>query len=201
MLQNTNQKRIRDVLMDEKELSEEKRHARAKIANNQKSTICDFQCAAYFQAQIFDLKLSEVFHSFRYVVIFFCGYDFSPQSKKDLCHIEDHTGSFVEYGALPIVITQDRAQIHLIYATPGRTNDSLAFQPSFVLASDSADRLIARAYKSVDLQTHDIQRTVIILDPNLHILFQYKIPHQKYFPMKMILNCFEQSYNNKGAHI
>ncbi|KAI7901417.1 uncharacterized protein BX663DRAFT_553218 [Cokeromyces recurvatus] len=192
MLQTNNLKRIRD----EKELNQDT--TKMKIANKQKSNIFDFQCSAFLTGKIFDFQLSQVFNknsnsSFNYVALFFCSYNFSPQSKKDLYHIEDNSAHLIQYGALPIVITQDGIQLHSVYATPGKSAGSLTFQPSFILASDSTDRLIARAYKSIDSKTHDIQRTIIILDHNLHVLFYHKVPHQKFFPMKMILNCFEQS--------
>jgi hypothetical protein len=77
----------------------------------------------------------------------------TQQSKDDLRHIEsvsifiyfsdktfthflfnrENYSKFVQYGALPIAITHDRAQIHLAYATPGKTVASLNFKPSFLL--------------------------------------------------------------------
>lgn len=40
---------------------------------------------------------------------------------------------FIDLGALPIVVTHDRAQIHEAYATPGATVESLNFEPSFIM--------------------------------------------------------------------
>lgn len=98
----------------------------------------------------------------------------------------------MKYGAVPIVMTQDRAQIHAAYALPNTTAQSLNFKPSFILASDSADRLISRAFKSLNMETLEMQRSVIIIDNNLNILFTHRVPDKRYFPMKMIVNCFQQ---------
>jgi hypothetical protein len=124
---------------------------------------------------------------------------------------------FIEVGALPIVMTHDRAAIHLVYATPGYTSESLNFKPSYVmgkntfgsplcilitmiyyyyyLVSDNTDRLISTSFKSVNLDTLEMQRSVIILDSNLSVLFTHRVSPNRFFPMKSILNCFE--YNTQ----
>jgi hypothetical protein len=129
----------------------------------------------------------------------------------------EHYSRFIEFGALPIVITQDGAAIHLAYATPGYTSESLNFKPSYVmgknwhlnlfysafylvfyhlLASDNTDRLISTSFKSVNMDTLEIQRSVIILDNSLNVIFTHRVSTHRFFPMKIILNCFEETLKN-----
>lgn len=41
----------------------------------------------------------------------------------------------MEFEALPIALTQDRAQIHKAYATPGGTSESLPFEPLYIMGN------------------------------------------------------------------
>lgn len=116
---------------------------------------------------------------------------------------------FVQHGALPIVITHDRPQIHEVYATIGRVPGSLTFTPSFalgkindlslifysdifiLLASDSVSRLISVSFRSINTDTSNMIRSVVIIDSNLNIVYTQRIQPQRFFPIKSILNCFE----------
>lgn len=162
-----------------------------KVPNIARSKTFDFHCQVYFQEKICNFTLSDVFSSARFAVLFFCPYDFTNESEKDLSHIEGICSQFYECGAVPIAITHDRAQVHWGYASPGRTPRSLQFTPSFILASDSMDRLISASFKSIELDTLVMKRSVAVVDKDMNTIFQYFIPGQRYFPMTSILQCFQ----------
>ncbi|KAI8074221.1 uncharacterized protein B0P05DRAFT_154864 [Gilbertella persicaria] len=184
-------KRRREPQINEKQQQDEEEFRKLKMANLNKSIVYDFDCEAYLRGQCYRLQLSRILQAFPYAILFFCGYAFTPQLKDDLRHIEEHYQHFVELGALPIAITQDQIQVQWAYATPGTVTGSLDFTPSFLLASDGIDRLITRSFKSMNLDTLELQRSVIVVDGNLHILFNHKVAKNRFFPIQSLLNCFE----------
>ncbi|CEP10649.1 hypothetical protein [Parasitella parasitica] len=164
--------------MDEVAALSEEVNSKLKIANKNKPHAHDFQCLIFYQNQIMQFQLSDAFQAGQYVALFFCGYDL------------EYYDSFVEYGAMPIAMTQDLAPIHAAYATPNFTSQSLNFEPKFILASDGIDRLISTAFKSLNMQTLEMKRSVVIIDRNLDIVFTHRAPEKGPFSMKEILNCF-----------
>ncbi|KAI8638310.1 hypothetical protein BD408DRAFT_405776 [Parasitella parasitica] len=60
-------------------------------------------------------------------------------------------------------------------------------------ASDNADRLISTAFESLNLVTLEMNRSVVIIDCNLNIVFKHRVPDKRYFPMKTILDGFQQA--------
>lgn len=46
-----------------------------KIPNIGRSKTNDFQCQVYFQRQVFDFRLSQIFNQARFAVLFFCASD------------------------------------------------------------------------------------------------------------------------------
>ncbi|KAG1077192.1 hypothetical protein G6F42_025012 [Rhizopus arrhizus] len=81
-------KRYRDVKDDvEAELSE-RMNSKLKIAHPNKPGIYDFQCVIFYQGQVLQFQLSDVFSGGKFAVLFFCSYDFTEQSRNDLLRIE-----------------------------------------------------------------------------------------------------------------
>ncbi|KAI8981890.1 hypothetical protein BDF20DRAFT_435069 [Mycotypha africana] len=179
-------KRLRGFSLDEDELT--KRKSKSNKHNN--TTAFDFQCSAFYQGQFISFHLLDVFQNVNYALIFFCSYDFTEQSKSDLLQIQQYFSSFIEKGVLPVVITQDSVYTHKLYATPGQTSFSLGFKPSYILASDFADRLISIAYKAMNMNTRDIKRTAVIVRNDMEVLFHYHVPEGRNFPVDILLDCF-----------
>ncbi|KAL7327732.1 hypothetical protein PS15p_206121 [Mucor circinelloides] len=179
-------KRYRDVKDDEEAELSERMHSKLKIAHPNKLGIYNFQCVIFYQGQVLQFQLSDVFSGGKFAVLFFCSYDFTEQSRNDLLRIEQHYHSFVKLGAIPIVLTHDRAQIHQAYATPNTTPVSLNFTPSFIMASDTPDRKISRTFKSATDES-EMQRSVIIMDSSLSILHIQRVPGNSDFPMDLLL--------------
>ncbi|GAA5801509.1 hypothetical protein EDC94DRAFT_697180 [Helicostylum pulchrum] len=188
-MSSENLKRGRTVHFDDPEQTE--LNTKTKVRSLNRTRTNDFTCPVYYQGKTFHFQLSNIFQYTSYAVLFFCQYDFSAQSKGDLSHIEENYSKFIQLGALPIVITHDQPHIHEVYATIGRTTGSLTFTPSFVLASDSVSRLISVSFKSIDMDTLDMIRSVVIIDSDLNIVYTHRVQPQRFFPMKSILNCFE----------
>ncbi|KAI7896084.1 uncharacterized protein EV154DRAFT_493459 [Mucor mucedo] len=184
------QKRDRTVYVNDP-TDQMEEHLKYKVVNRNKSKINDFQCQVYFRDQIFDFQLSNVFSTASFAVLFFCPYDFSEQSRIDLTQIEENYSKFIERSAIPIVITHDRAHVHWAYASPDKTTESLKFKPSFILASDSVDKLISTSYKAIDMQNLEMIRSVVVIDSDLNIVFTCHVPPIKFFPIQPILNCFQ----------
>ncbi|KAI9365121.1 hypothetical protein BD770DRAFT_459133 [Pilaira anomala] len=188
-LDEINKKRERSVDFNNLEATDS--NEKVKVPNLNRSKIHDFECPMYHNGIIYkSVHLSDLFQKATHAILFFCPLDFSPQSKQDLSHIEEHFLKFVQNGALPIVITHDQPRIHFYYATPGRTTSSLSFVPSFMLASDSVDKLISTSFKSINFDTLEMIRSVVIIDKNLQILYSHQVPPHRYFPIQAILNCF-----------
>ncbi|KAI8077577.1 hypothetical protein BDF21DRAFT_51777 [Thamnidium elegans] len=124
-------KRDRSVHFDDSEQSEP--NTKNKVRSLNRTRTNDFGCPVYYQGKIFHFQLSSAFQYTSYVILFFCQYDFSTQSKEDLLHIEQNYSKFIQNGALPIVITHDQPHIHSVYATVGHSTSSLTFTPSFIL--------------------------------------------------------------------
>ncbi|KAL9554988.1 hypothetical protein MBANPS3_002556 [Mucor bainieri] len=180
-------KRFRDLREDvEADLSEHM-NSKLKITHPNKAALHDFQCVIFYQGQVLQFQLSDVFSGGSYAVVFFCGYDFTEQSRSDLIQIEKYYSEFVKLGAIPIVVTHDRAEIHAVYATPNTTPTSLGFLPSFIMASDTPDRSVSQTFKSATDKS-EMQRSVIIMDSNLNVLFTQRVPGNATFPMEYLLN-------------
>ncbi|KAG2235087.1 hypothetical protein INT48_002428 [Thamnidium elegans] len=170
-------KRDRSVHFDDSEQSEP--NTKNKVRSLNRTRTNDFGCPVYYQGKIFHFQLSSAFQYTSYVILFFCQYDLQNYSK------------FIQNGALPIVITHDQPHIHSVYATVGHSTSSLTFTPSFILASDGLDRLISVSFKSVNIDTLDMIRSVIIIDSDLNVVYTHRVRSNRSFPMKSILNCFE----------
>ncbi|KAK4509132.1 uncharacterized protein ATC70_007482 [Mucor velutinosus] len=184
-------KRYRGLRDDvEAELSDHM-SSKLKIAHPNRPALYDFQCVIFYQRQVLQFQLSDVFSGGNYAVVFFCGYDFTEQSRSDLMQIEKHYHDFVKLGAIPIVMTHDRVGIHNMYATPNATPTSLDFLPSFIMASDTPSRSISQTFKSVTDKS-EMQRSVIIMDNNLNVLFTQRVPGNSDFPMEYLLNGLQQ---------
>ncbi|KAI8982559.1 hypothetical protein BDB01DRAFT_793181 [Pilobolus umbonatus] len=164
-----------------------------KIINNNKSFIHNFCVDAIYRGDRFTLHLSDIFNHGEFAILFFCDYDFSIQTKRDFTQIEDHYKSFLAYSAIPIVMTQDGINVHRAFTTPGTSPGSLDFEPSFVLASDSCNRLLSAAFKAADHTSSHLNRTVVIINRDHQVLFSYTVPPLRFFPMRAILNCFQNT--------
>lgn len=46
-----------------------------KVPNNARSKTFDFHCQIYYQEKIYNFKLSDIFNTARFAVLFFCPYD------------------------------------------------------------------------------------------------------------------------------
>ncbi|KAF1796753.1 hypothetical protein FB192DRAFT_1292171 [Mucor lusitanicus] len=165
--------------------------SKLKITHPNRPALYDFRCAIFYQGQMLQFQLSDVFSGGRYAMVFFCGYDFTEQSRNDLMQIEKHYHEFVKLGAIPIVMTHDRVEIHSVYATPNATTSSLSFLPSFIMASDTPDRLVSQTFKSATDKS-EMQRSVIIMDSNFNILFTQRVLGNSAFPMEYLLNGLPQ---------
>ncbi|GAN09445.1 hypothetical protein MAM1_0268d08972 [Mucor ambiguus] len=190
-------KRFRDLRDDvETDLSEHI-SSKLKITHPNRPALYDFQCVIFYQGQVLQFQLSDVFSGGNYAVVFFCGYDFTEQSRSDLMQIEKHYHEFVKLGAIPIVMTHDRAEIHAVYATPNATPASLDFLPSFIMASDTPDRSVSQTIKSATDKS-EMQRSVIIMDSNINLLFIQRVPGNASFPMEYLLNGLPQQQQQHG---
>lgn len=68
-------KRYREYIDEVDAALSEEVNTKLKIANRSKPGIHDFQCLIYYQGQILQFQLSDVFQGGQYAVLFFCGYD------------------------------------------------------------------------------------------------------------------------------
>ncbi|CAO3672208.1 hypothetical protein G6F70_003108 [Rhizopus microsporus] len=159
---------------------------------NLKKGLPDITAQVFFQGTIFEMNLfSDVFSAgnTKYAVLFILNYDFTQQSRKDLLQIHQNYSKLVEYSAVPIVVTHDRPNVHYAYGTPGFTSESLNFEPSFILASDSTDRLISTLFGAIDFDTYNVKRSVHIIDDQYNLILSHHIPsHKTFLPMKLIFD-------------
>lgn len=68
-------KRYRDVKDDEEAELSERMHSKLKIAHPNKLGIYNFQCVIFYQGQVLQFQLSDVFSGGKFAVLFFCSYD------------------------------------------------------------------------------------------------------------------------------
>ncbi|KAG1466334.1 hypothetical protein G6F56_004707 [Rhizopus delemar] len=159
---------------------------------NLNTKIPSMKTGVFYDDRIHEMDLfSELFSVWgaEYVIVFFCDYDFTQQSRQDLYQIQQSCPKFKEYKAVAIVITHDRPNVHCAYATPYFTNYSLDYSPSFILASDSANRLLSTAFNSINLKNFSIIRSMHVIDPQYKLVLSHTIPeHTKFFPMHYIFN-------------
>ncbi|KAI8349633.1 hypothetical protein EDC96DRAFT_299818 [Choanephora cucurbitarum] len=170
-------------------LSEDENEKRKQL-NSKKSVVFDFNCIGAFKGKSYRFQLSHALRYHPYVILFFCGLAFSTKGKEDYTHIQNYYDQFIKSGALPIAITTDQPKVQFAYITPGSVHDALEFQPSFISVSDDIQRTVSRAFKSIDLNTMETQRSVVVIDRSFHILFAYKVPDRKFFPMESVIQCF-----------
>ncbi|OBZ81450.1 hypothetical protein A0J61_10500 [Choanephora cucurbitarum] len=177
-------------------LSEDENEKRKQL-NSKKSVVFDFNCVGAFKGKSYRFQLSHALKYHPYVILFFCGlalYDYFFFEEEDdiltFLYQRNYYDQFIKLGALPIAITTDQPKVQFAYITPGSVHDALEFQPSFISVSDDIQRTVSRAFKSIDLNTMETQRSVVVIDRSFQILFTYKVPDRKFFPMESVIHCF-----------
>ncbi|KAI9249533.1 hypothetical protein BY458DRAFT_494082 [Sporodiniella umbellata] len=167
-------KRVRDLSLTQDAVS-----PTPTKSMNLNTTIPNVQTHVFYRGSIYEMNLFEellLSSKADYIVVFFCGYDFTFQSKQDLFQIEENCAKLKEYKALVVVVTHDRPNVHFAYATPNYTSESLGFQPSFILVSDSTNRLLSVAFKSIDLTTFKVTRSMHVVDNQRNIVYSHYVP-------------------------
>ncbi|KAG1047592.1 hypothetical protein G6F46_003290 [Rhizopus delemar] len=162
-------KRIRDL-----SLGHETDNALPMKQINLKRAIASISIPVFYRGSIFEMDIfNEIFSVpyIEYTIVFFCDYDFTEQSRRDLLQINENYAKFVQHCAAAVVITHDRPNVHYAYATPGFTYASLDFEPAFILASDSANRLLSTAFNSIDLQDYSIKRSMHVIDKHSNLIY------------------------------
>ncbi|CAO3600008.1 unnamed protein product [Absidia cylindrospora] len=147
----------------------------------------DFECNAFYQGQVVDIRLSNLLEQYNSVVLFFYERDFTANSLRDVEQVREHYDEFAAKNSLPIMISTDTAMVHRGFCST-EAQGGLSYQPEFPMLGDTT-RLITRHFDVLNNDTGNARRSVFVIDHHHKVKYSFMpLDSEQPFSMPVILS-------------